>query len=246
MSIREASSHPQSKSLLLNQAREGSEPVDRIAAGEHGEIERSLLNIDFASLRRRTFTPSPTAWEDQALYFLLVDRFSDGNENGGHRDNDGRPVTSGGTPLHTPGNPGRIPYDEWLNAGSGWQGGTLEGLRSKLGYLKRLGVTALWVSPVFRQVAFKASYHGYGIQNFLDVDPHFGTREQFRDFVRAAHDHGIYVILDVHSPLNFRFRPGDNLPELPQGGTASGAPKRRAVAQNSSASAIRPWMVANT
>jgi glycosidase len=45
----------------------------------------------------------------------------------------------------------------------------------------------LWVSPVFRQVAFEPSYHGYGIQNFLDVDPHFGTREEFRNFVRAAH-----------------------------------------------------------
>ena len=42
-----------------------------------------------------------------------------------------------------------------------------------------LGVTALWVSPIFRQVAFEPSYHGYGIQNFLDVDPHFGTRAEF-------------------------------------------------------------------
>ena len=43
-------------------------------------IEKSLLELDFASLTRRTFTPSPTAWEDQVLYFLLLDRFSDGKE----------------------------------------------------------------------------------------------------------------------------------------------------------------------
>ena len=72
-----------------------------------------------------------------------------------------------------------------------------EGLKSKLGYLRRLGITALWVSPIFRQVAFEPSYHGYGIQNFLDVDPHFGTRAEFRDFVQAAHEQGIYVILDI-------------------------------------------------
>jgi glycosidase len=197
MSIPEGSSYAQGKSLLLNQAREVSGPVDRSAAGDRGEIERSLLDIDFASLRRRAFTPSPATWEDQVVYFLLVDRFSDGKENGGHRDNEGRPVTSRGTPLYTSGNPGQVHYNEWLKAGRGWQGGTLAGLRNKLGYLKRLGVTALWVSPVFRQVAFNASYHGYGIQNFLDVDPHFGTREQFRDFVRAAHHEGIYVILDI-------------------------------------------------
>jgi glycosidase len=160
-------------------------------------IEKSLLELDFASLTRRTFTPSPAAWEDQVLYFLLLDRFSDGKEKDGYRDNDDRPVNTGVTPLYRPEDPGRVDYDTWFRAGGGWQGGTLQGLRSKLGYLRRLGITALWVSPPFRQVAFEPSYHGYGIQNFLDVDPHFGTREEFRDFVRAAHTEGIYVILDI-------------------------------------------------
>ncbi|HKI31068.1 MAG TPA: alpha-amylase family glycosyl hydrolase [Gemmataceae bacterium] len=160
-------------------------------------IEKSLLDLDFASLTRREFTPSPAAWEDQVLYFLLLDRFSDGNEQGGYRDGDGRPASGGSTPLYRPEDPGRVDYDTWFRAGGGWQGGTLRGLRSKLGYLRRLGITALWVSPPFRQVAFEPSYHGYGIQNFLDVDPHFGTREEFRHFVRAAHEQGIYVILDI-------------------------------------------------
>ena len=140
-------------------------------------IEKSLLELDFASLTRRTFTPSPAAWEDQVLYFLLLDRFSDGKERDGYRDNEDRPVETGTTPLYQPGDSGRVDYDTWLSAGNGWQGGTLAGLKSKLGYLRRLGITALWVSPIFRQVAFEPSYHGYGIQNFLDVDPHFGTRD---------------------------------------------------------------------
>ncbi|HKB35241.1 MAG TPA: alpha-amylase family glycosyl hydrolase, partial [Gemmataceae bacterium] len=171
-------------------------------------IEKSLRDIDFPALTRGSFTPSPAAWEDQVLYFLLVDRFSDGNERGGYRDVNDRPVQTGTTPLHTPADPGQIDYERWLQQGGGWQGGTLKGLRSKLGYLRRLGVTALWVSPVFRQVAFEPTYHGYGIQNFLDVDPHFGTRQEFRDFVRAAHDQGIYVILDViahHTGNVFRY-----------------------------------------
>jgi glycosidase len=160
-------------------------------------IEKSLLDIDFGSLTRRAFTPSPAAWEDQVLYFLLLDRFSDGNERGGYRDIEGRPLQSGTTPLYTSGSPGQMDYDVWFRAGDGWQGGTLRGLKSKLGYLRRLGITGLWVSPIFRQVAFEPTYHGYGIQNFLDVDPHFGTREEFREFVKAAHDQGIYVILDI-------------------------------------------------
>ncbi len=160
-------------------------------------IEKSLLELDFASLTRREFTPSPAAWEDQVLYFLLLDRFSDGQEKGGHRDNADRPVEIGVRPLYQPHDPNRVDYDSWLSAGNGWQGGNLAGLKSKLGYLRRLGVTAIWVSPIFRQVPFEPSYHGYGIQNFLDVDPHFGTRDEFRDFVQAAHEQGIYVILDI-------------------------------------------------
>lgn len=160
-------------------------------------VEKSLLEIDFASLSQGPFTPSPAAWEDQVLYFLMLDRFSDGNERGGYADASGRPVETGATPLHRPDDEGRVDYDTWFHAGGGWQGGTIKGLASKLGYLRRLGVTALWVSPPFRQVAFEPTYHGYGVQNFLDVDPHFGTREEFRDFVHAAHDEGIYVILDV-------------------------------------------------
>ena len=174
-------------------------------------MEQSLLDIDFAALTAKKYAPSPAAWEDQVVYFLLVDRFSDGNERGGYRDSHGNPMLSGTTPLYTKQDPGHIDYDNWLGAGGTWQGGTIKGLKSKLGYLKRLGVSALWVSPVFRQVAFEPSYHGYGIQNFLDVDPHFGTREDFRDFVQAAHDHGIYVILDIiahHTGNVFTYEPG--------------------------------------
>src|SRR5262245_20564771 len=160
-------------------------------------IEKSLLDLDFVGLSQRKFTPSPAAWEDQVLYFLLIDRFSDGDESGGYRDNEGRPVGAGTTRLYSE-DAERAEYSAWFEAGGTWQGGTLKGLKSKLGYLKRLGITALWVSPIFRQVAFEpTSYHGYGIQNFLDVDPHFGTREEFRDFVDLAHQHGIYVILDI-------------------------------------------------
>jgi glycosidase len=191
-------------------------------------VEKSLLELDFAALTRRTFTPSPAAWEDQVLYFLLLDRFSDGREEGGYRDNDGRPVTTGTTPLYRPEDPGRVDYDTWLLAGAGWQGGTLKGLRGKLGYLRRLGVTALWVSPVFRQVAFEPTYHGYGIQNFLDVDPHFGTREEFRDLVTAAHEQGIYVILDViahHTGNVFAYDPDRYPTQDPATGRRSNDPR---------------------
>ncbi len=143
-------------------------------------VEKSLRELDMRSLTRRAYTPSPAAWEDQVLYFLMLDRFSDGREQG-FRGNDGRVVSGGVTPLFQPGEAGNAIQTaddaaRWRTAGGGWVGGNLKGLASKIGYLQRLGVTALWISPVFKQVRYQDTYHGYGIQNFLDVDPHFGTR----------------------------------------------------------------------
>ena len=112
---------------------------------------KSIRDIDFAALTSRKYTPSPDCWSDQILYFLMVDRFSDGRERGGYKDNRDKPVNTGDTPLSTSDTIGKVPYEEWFAQGMGWQGGTLKGLRSKLGYLRRLGVTALWISPVFKQ-----------------------------------------------------------------------------------------------
>lgn len=162
---------------------------------------KRVSEIDLRALTSRRFFPSPAAWEDQVLYFVLVDRFSDGRETA-CVDNAGNPVTTPGTPPLGPGDvDGAIqtPADaaRWRESGGRFVGGTLRGLRSKLGYLRRLGITAIWVSPVLKQVAFRETYHGYGVQNFLDVDPHFGTRDDLRALVGAAHEQGIYVILDV-------------------------------------------------
>ena len=168
-------------------------------------IEARLADIDLAALAAgRSYHPSPSAWEDEVLYFLMLDRFSDGREHG-YRANDGTPVPAGPgatTPPFAEADAGNAVSTEadavrWREAGVGWCGGTLRGLASKIGYLQRLGITAIWISPVFRQVGFQDTYHGYGIQNYLDVDPHFGTREDLRDLVAACHASGIRVILDI-------------------------------------------------
>lgn len=165
----------------------------------HDKIEQSLADIDWAAYQQRTFTASPAAWEDQVLYFLMLDRFSDANEKG-YIDNRGNPSVNAGTtpPFQFDTDAYKADRQQWANQGNRWLGGTLKGLASKIGYLKRLGVSAIWISPVFKQVSNdEHSYHGYAIQNFLDVDPHFGTRQDLQDLVNIAHAHGIYVILDI-------------------------------------------------
>jgi hypothetical protein len=83
------------------------------------QIEKSLLEIDFASLTRRTFTPSPAAWEEQVLYLLLLDRFSDGREKDGYQDNADRPVETGATPLYELGDTGRVEEQSRIPASAG-------------------------------------------------------------------------------------------------------------------------------
>ena len=103
----------------------------------------------------------------------------------------------------------------WMAAGNTFQGGTLRGARDKLGYLKSLGVGAIWIGPIWKQRADLQTYHGYGIQNFLDVDPRFGTRQDLRDLVDAAHEAGMYVLLDViinHTGNNFCYADDNGAP----------------------------------
>lgn len=147
---------------------------------------KSIEELDLKNLIKRDFQPSPHSWEDQVLYFLMLDRFSDGRETG-YRDNNGNIVTGGATRMFKQDDANFVDRETWERAGHGYRGGTLKGLESKIGYLKRLGITAIWVSPIFKQVSFQQTYHGYGIQNYLDIEPHFGTPQDLQDLVRAAH-----------------------------------------------------------
>ena len=139
--------------------------------------------------RRETFFASPSDWRDEVIYFLLPDRFSDGRE-------DTRPLLDPAKRLeHRP--PG-FRWDRWAQSGGErWQGGTIQGVASKIPYLQRLGITTIWLGPVFKQRRPDDSYHGYAVQDFLDVDPRLGTRADLVELVRRAHAAGLRVILDV-------------------------------------------------
>lgn len=161
--------------------------------------EETPLELANADLKPRgPVHPSPVDWRDQILYQLLPDRFSDGHEED--------------RALYDPDQPHQFESEDraaWMTAGTRFVGGNIKGIRSKLDYLQGLGVTTLWINPPWRQRADLETYHGYGIQNFLDIDPRFGTRQDLRDLVDAAHKRGMYVILDVifnHSGNNWFYR----------------------------------------
>jgi glycosidase len=143
--------------------------------------------------RRQRYHASPEDWRDEILYFLLVDRFSDGQEGG-------RPLLDRGDLAAARPRPGggSWRWDQWAASGAErWQGGSLAGAKTKLGYLQDLGVTALWISPVFQQRRHLDTYHGYGVQDFLEIDPRFGTRQDLVELCAAAHGRGMRVVLDI-------------------------------------------------
>jgi glycosidase len=164
---------------------------------------RTLSDADLRP-RGQVF-PSPINWRDRILYQLLPDRFSDGRE--------------AQRPLFDRNHPEQFRASskaDWMAAGNKFNGGTLKGIASKLDYLQNLGISTLWINPPWKQRIDLQTYHGYGIQNFLDIDPRFGTRQDLRNLVDAAHDRGMYVILDAiynHSGSNWFYRDeGDGRP----------------------------------
>lgn len=169
---------------------------------------REILN----AVRRdgHAYFQSPIDWRDEVLYFLLPDRFSDGKEQG--RQLLTREEIAGlrRSPARSNWN-----WQNWARSGSRWQGGTIRGITGKLPYLRELGVTSIWVGPLFKQRTRLDTYHGYGIQDFLDIDPRFGSRADLFNLVKAAHDLDLRIILDIiinHSGDNWGYvEPGKDL-----------------------------------
>ena len=78
-----------------------------------------------------------------------------------------------------------------------YHGGDLRGIREHLPYLKELGVTAIWLTPLYENASTSSDYHGYGAVDEYAVDHHFGTMQDYQDLVAAAHHVGIKVLLDM-------------------------------------------------
>jgi glycosidase len=155
-----------------------------------------LQDIPLAPPAGRQYFNAEREWREEFIYFLMLDRF-----------HDGRPRTAAGGPARRSGI--KVPDNAFY-------GGTLKGVAANLDYIAGLGCTAIWLSPVFGNN--EGAYHGYNIRNYLDVDPHFGTRQDLVDLVRAAHayrrdgrPHPLRIILDVvinHSGDNWYYPGG--------------------------------------
>lgn len=121
--------------------------------------------------------PKVRSWQGETIYFLLIDRFHDGDPENNHAVN-----------------------KDDLNR---YHGGDLQGVIDKMDYIKSTGATALWITPPMdNQTSFVNSdgYHGYWPIDHFKTDEHVGTMDKFKEFVNTAHEKGLKVLLDI--PLN--------------------------------------------
>lgn len=128
---------------------------------------------------------SPFMWEASNVYFMLTDRFHNGDT-----DNDNH-------------------FDRTLETGTarGFEGGDLKGIIQKLeeGYFENLGINVLWFTPVVEQIhgivdegtGPTYAYHGYWAKDWTTLDPNFGTEDDLAHLIDLAHSKGIRVLLDV-------------------------------------------------
>lgn len=124
--------------------------------------------------------PSPVDWREHWIYFLLLDRFN---------------------------RPDDDPEGTWNQRFDFRQGGTFAGVTEQLDYFEALGVGALWLSPVVKNARpdnWAWNYHGYGAQNFIELDARFASdgtlataEKEFTELVDGAHARGIRIILDI-------------------------------------------------
>ncbi len=132
-----------------------------------------------AAPAQKLHVPSPD-WRDQVIYFVLTDRFADGDPSNNNQ----------GAGEYAAGQRSR------------YNGGDLKGLRQRLDYIRGLGATALWITPpVANQWTDPAGnytgYHGYWAEHFMRVDKHLGTLADYKALSDALHRRGMYLVQDI-------------------------------------------------
>ncbi|MGD6776399.1 pullulanase [Sutcliffiella horikoshii] len=176
----------------------GKKTLPITAIDEFGNRHEGSVQLE---VKARTFTGEEADfdWDEAVVYFMLTDRFFDGNSS----NND----------------PHKIDYD--TSKPGTYQGGDFKGITQKLDYLDELGINTIWINPVVDNIKYDVrynedgetpyyGYHGYWADNFGELNPHFGTMEEFHELIDEAHARGMKIMVDVVlNHTGYGLKPGD-------------------------------------
>ena len=139
--------------------------------------------------------PSPQ-WQDQVIYFLMTDRFNDGDPSNNDQ--------------------GAGEYDP--SKESHYSGGDIQGVIDQLDYIQGMGATAVWTTPLvanqwWSEATQYSGYHGYWATDFSQIDAHAGDMQTYQRLSDQLHRRGMYLIKDIvvnHTGNFFNYRGGQN------------------------------------
>src|SRR5690606_19879051 len=137
-------------------------------------------------------------WDEARIYFMLTDRFYDGDES--NNDLNGES------------------YD--TDHAQTYHGGDFQGIIDKLDYLEKLGINTIWITPIVDNVdwnvghgqpwEYQYGYHGYWAKDFTKLDEHLGELSDLHELIKEAHDRGIKIMVDVVlNHVGYGLKPGD-------------------------------------
>ena len=149
----------------------------------------ALLSLLFAACSStktvNIASKTPFVWENANVYFLLIDRFNNGDKTNDQTYNRNKPT-------------GKL---------RGFEGGDIRGIIQKVdeGYFEKLGISAIWMTPVVEQIhdgvdegtGYSYGFHGYWARDWTSLDPSFGTKKDLSELVEKAHAKGIRILLDA-------------------------------------------------
>ncbi|GGH12020.1 alpha-amylase family glycosyl hydrolase [Paenibacillus segetis] len=133
---------------------------------------------------RQTVGKDDFDWDEARIYFMLTDRFFNGDSTNDDPNGEG--------------------YDK--SHLESYHGGDFKGITKKIGYLKDLGINTIWITPIVDNIDFNKgvdfggtqyAYHGYWAKDFTTIDEHLGDLNDFKQLLDTAHDNGIKVMVDV-------------------------------------------------
>ncbi|RSD26847.1 pullulanase [Mesobacillus subterraneus] len=162
----------------------GTKTIPLTVTDSFGNKHSGTANVSVKT--RQSVGENDFDWDESIIYFMLTDRFFDGDASNNDPYNLNYDTTDRGT----------------------YQGGDFKGITEKLDYLDDLGVNTIWISPVVENIKYDVrfdnkeghsyyAYHGYWASNFESLNPHFGTMEDFHQLIDAAHERGIKIMVDV-------------------------------------------------
>lgn len=164
----------------------GTKTLPITVKDQYGNLYTTSVQVEVAARTKKD--AKDFDWDESVIYFMVTDRFFDGNASNNTANGDDTYGTNEGL----------------------YHGGDFAGVTQKLDYLEQLGINTIWITPIVKnikgvtvtdkgadKVPYNAAYHGYWASDFTKLNPALGTEEEFKTLIAQAHERGIRIMVDI-------------------------------------------------